>query len=458
MGGDANIVTRAGTIASAAGDVRGAADKNRDAIAKSRGAMADGRNLTGDRRHDSVRAANRRRAAENALLDALLLPHDTRSDSVGAEGQTLLMKALQRLERQEDIQAVVAWALEPDGRPTVMAALPANAATRIQPTLESYRALAGLERVQRLSDSGLGAELTALHARGVTAAAPIPGLGTRPAAVLLVYPVRPGRALRPRSVAVLGEVASKLTNTLSTSMALDRMARLDDAVRQLDRLATLGGLVAEIVHEIRNPLVSVKTFLQLLPERLDDPEFHQDFRSVVSDEVSRLERMLDDLLQHARPTTPSAVGDEARIEEAIETTLQLLTYRCRERGVELETNIRADLPALGLSQDALRQLLLNLLLNATQVTPEGGRILISADWSAQTANHVEIRVEDEGPGLDAGLRERIFEPFWTTRGEGAGGLGLAICKRIIEEANGSIEVGDRHEGGTCFRVELPLSR
>jgi len=458
MGGDANIVTRTGTTASSAGDARGSVQKNRGAAAQSRDAMNDGRNLTGDRRHDSERASNRRRAAEDALLDALLLPHEARVDAVGAAGQTLLMKALVRLERQEDIQAIVAWALEADGRPIVMAALPANAATRIQPTLELYRALAGLERVQRLTDSGLGRELSTLRARGVAAAAPIPGLGAMPAAVLLVYPAKPGRALRPRSVAILGEVASKLTNTLSTSMALDRMTRLDGAVRRLDRLATLGGLVAEIVHEIRNPLVSVKTFLQLLPERLDDPEFHHDFRSVVSDEVSRLERMLDDLLQHARPSTPAPIDGEARIEEAIETTLQLLTYRCRERGIELETTIRSDLPALGLAQDALRQLLLNLLLNATQVTPEAGRILISADWSAQTANHVQIRVEDEGPGLDAGLRERIFEPFWTTRDAGAGGLGLAICKRIVEEANGVIEVSNRQEGGACFRIELPLAR
>lgn len=457
MGGDANIVTRAGTLASSVHIARGAAEKSRNEV-DPRDSLTDDRSAIGDRRHDSVRASNRRRAAEEALLDALLLPREPGAEAVGAEGQTLLMKALHRLERQEDIQAVVAWSLGSDGQPTVMAAHPADSATRIQPTLDVYRALTGLERVQRLTDSGLGRELTSLAARGVTAAAPIPGLGETPAAVLLVYPVKPGRALRPRTIAVLAEVASKLTNSLCTSMALDRMSRLDGAVRRIDRLATLGGLVSEIVHEIRNPLVSVKTFLQLLPERLDDPEFHQDFRAVVSDEVSRLERMLDDLLRHARPSTPAPVDGQALIDDAVETTLQLLTYRCRERGIELETAIRPDLPALGLSPDALRQLLLNLLLNATQVTPRGGRIYVSADWSAATANHIEFRIEDEGPGLDARIRERIFEPFWTTRDQGAGGLGLAICKRIVEEASGSIEVDDREGGGACFRVELPLSR
>jgi signal transduction histidine kinase len=405
-----------------------------------------------------VRATHRRRAAEVALLDALLLPNDPRVEAVGMEGQTLLMKALQRLERQEDVAAAIAWTLDPDGSPTVMAAQPADAATRIEPKVTLYRALASLERVQRLTDSGLVDELSALGSRGVSAAAPIAGLGSTPAAMLLVFATKSGRPLRPRTIAVLSEVASKLANTLSTRIALERMAQLDGAVQRLDRLAALGGLVSEIVHEIRNPLVSVKTFLQLLPERLDDPDFHQDFRSVVSEEVARLERMLDELLRHARPASPPAHEDEARLVEAIETTFQLMTYRCRERGIEFETQLRPELPALGLSQDALRQLLLNFLLNATEVTPAGGKILIAADWSRETANHVEIRVEDEGPGLAPGLRERIFEPFWTTREEGTGGLGLAICKRIIDEADGTIEVEDGHSGGACFRIELPIAR
>ena len=442
MGGDANIVTRAGTTASTVAD----------------DARAPASDLgPGDRRGTSLRASTRRRAAEDALLDALLLPADPQIEAVGSSGQTLLMKALQRLERQDDIAATVAWALEPDGRPIVIAAQPADAATRIQPTVDAFRALATLERVQRLTDTGLGRELAELAAQGVSAAAPIPGLGSMPSAILLVYPRKVGRTLRPRSVAILGEVASKLANTLSTSMALDRISQLDGAVRHLDRMATLGGLVSEIVHEIRNPLVSVKTFLQLLPERLEDPEFHQDFREVVSDEVSRLERMLDDLLRHARPTTPAPVDAEAGIADAIETTLQLLTYRCRERGVSLETAIRPELPALGVSQDALRQLLLNLMLNATKVTPSGGRILVSADWSRETANHIELRVEDDGPGLDPGVGERLFEPFWTSRAEGAGGLGLAICKRIAEDSGGRIFAENRKQGGACVRVELPIA-
>ncbi len=412
--------------------------------------------LTEDRRRQSRRARDRRRAAEDALLDALLLPHDPPAESVGSAGQTLLSKALLRLERQEGVDAAVAWAAEPGGEPKVLAAHPAHAAGRIHPTPELYDALMRLERVQRLSDGELGVELTALAARGVSAVAPIKGLGATPSAVLLIYSKRPGRPLRPRTIAVLAEVAANLSRSMSTQLAVDRLGRLDDAVQQLDRLASLGGLVSEIVHEIRNPLVSVKTFLQLLPERLDDPEFHQDFRNIVSNEVQRLERMLDDLLRHARPNRTPTIGEGARVSETIHTTLQLLTYRCRERGIALETEIRSELPALALSEDALRQLLMNLLLNATEVTPKGGRILLRVDWSRDQANHLELEVKDDGPGIDPSFANQIFEPFWTTRSESAGGLGLAICKRIVDEAGGAIEARNRRDGGACFRVELPI--
>jgi signal transduction histidine kinase len=195
-----------------------------------------------------------------------------------------------------------------------------------------------------------------------------------------------------------------------------------------------------------------------LPDRKNDPEFHEDFRMVVNDEVRRLERMLDDLLRHARPSAAADPGEGAQLGEAIETTLQLLSYRSRERGVELETRIAPNLPALALSEDGLRQLLLNLLLNATEVTPEGGTITLSADWSRDEMNHLELRVEDAGPGIDPSERGRIFEPFWTSRNESAGGLGLAICKRIVEEAGGAISVEEAPTGGACFRVELEIAR
>jgi signal transduction histidine kinase len=391
------------------------------------------------------------------LVDALLLPRRGPGEGVGTEAQALLVQALMRLGRQEGVGAAVAWALGREDEPLVLAAHPSSEARRIEPSGRLFDALGELGRVARLSDAHPRPELAALAARGVSAVAPIEGFGSRPAAVVLIFAEVPGRPLRPRAMAVLDEVTRKLGETMTTNLALARLERLDAHVRQLDRLATLGGLVAEIVHEVRNPLVSVKTFLQLLPDRLEDPEFHEGFRSLVGEEVQRLERMLDDLLRHARPASAAEPGDGGRLDAAIPTIQQLLAYRCRERGVELITQITADLPPLGLSEDALRQLLLNLLLNATEVTPEGDTIQLSADWSSEEPNHVELCIEDSGPGIDPALRAHVFEPFWTSRSEGVGGLGLAICKRIVEEAGGSIRLasgpGDR---GASFRITLPI--
>ncbi|HPG25477.1 MAG TPA: ATP-binding protein [Myxococcota bacterium] len=418
------------------------------------------RPVAGDRRGESRRAIDRRRAAEDALLDALLLPRDAQGDTVGSEGQTLLMNGLRRLSRQDGVAAAVAWSEVPDQEPRVLGALPGSAAHRIRPTRALYEALAGLERVQRLNEGDLGPELNALGVRGVAAAAPVAGLGATPAAVLLVFSARPTRGLRPRTIAVLGEVAADLSKSLSTTLAVDRLVRLDGAVRRLDRLSALGGVVSEIVHEIRNPLVSVKTFLQLLPDRLDDPDFHGEFREIVTEEVRRLERLLDDLLAHARPKVRPRSGDEgARVVDTIGTTLQLIRYRCRERGIELSTELRDGLPAVAVGEDALRQLLLNLLLNATEATSEGGSIRLRADWSEDAINHVVIEVADDGPGIAPDAAAHVFEPFWTSRENGVGGLGLAICKRIVDEAGGRITVGpDAKSGGACFRVDLPITR
>lgn len=410
----------------------------------------------GDRRHDTPQATSRRRAAEDALLDAVLLPHNAETASIGTPGQAILMRGLERVQRQAGVGGVIAWTLGQDGIPRVLAAHPGRFATRIPPNRDTYLALATHSDVFRLTDGDLPVSLMPLAMHGVTAAAPILGSTSTPAAVLLVFSKHSGRALRPRTIAVIGEVAKNLASSLSTHLTLDRLGKLDAAVARLDRLAALGGLVSEIVHEIRNPLVSVKTFLQLLPERLEDPEFHGDFRELVADEVSRLERMLSDLLQHARPQTEAPAGEGAQIADSIETTLQLLTYRCRERGVELETKIAGDLPAAGMSDDALRQLLLNLLLNATEVTPTGGRVRLIADWSPHEVNHLELFVEDEGPGIDPNTKSQLFNPFWTTRSDGAGGLGLAICKRIVEEAGGTIEVSNNSRGGATFRVALKI--
>jgi signal transduction histidine kinase len=204
---------------------------------------------------------------------------------------------------------------------------------------------------------------------------------------------------------------------------------------------------------VRNPLVSVKTFLQLLPERRDDPEFLTRFFDVVTDEVARMERLLDTVLAHARPqaAVSNPASDSARV---IATVVDLLRHRAQARGVAVTSETEAGLPAVAVSEDRLRQVLLNLAMNAIDATPEDGTVRLAA---RSAGDGVELVVSDEGPGIPEDSRTRVFEPFFSGRSDRPGGLGLAICRRIAEEAGGSIRVADGRTGGAEFCVNLPTA-
>jgi len=264
--------------------------------------------------------------------------------------------------------------------------------------------------------------------------------------------------VRPRTKARLDALAESFQAPLERDRTVTRMSELDDAVKRLDRLALLGSLVAEVIHEVRNPLVSIKTFLELLPDCLDDPEFHDAFRGLVLDEVFRLERLLDEVLAHARPGPVGERPEDADVGTALAALEQLLAHRAREAGVSL-TAIPAE-PSFGaaaLSPDALRQILLNLCVNAIEACREGGDVRVSVRRRSRNkgVDHVEIWVEDDGPGIAEVDRELVFEPFHSDRSETPGGLGLAISRRLAEDAGGRLFVAQGTDGGARFVLRLP---
>ena len=248
--------------------------------------------------------------------------------------------------------------------------------------------------------------------------------------------------------------ADALASPLAAALAVGRLAQLDTEVRRLDRLAALGALAAEVAHEIRNPLVTLQTFVQLLPERREDPEFLERYLEVVSDELRRMNRLLDLLVEHAQPPGPVVAMDHARVEPALASLAELLRQRALVRGIALHFDSAPDLPSVVLGGDALHQVLINLAQNALDATPEGGRVDVTAHC---TGPAVELCVRDQGPGIDSSQRERIFEPFYSTRSDRPGGIGLAITRRLVEEAGGHIEVEENASGGSCFRVWVPVA-
>lgn len=223
-------------------------------------------------------------------------------------------------------------------------------------------------------------------------------------------------------------------------------------LQQLARLAAVGELLAEVVHELRNGLVSIKTFVQLLPEHRDDPEFESRFREVTSEEFDRIERLLGAVLDQAAGNRTSRESQSADPSAAVESVAALLKLRADKLGVSLRNDCHAG-GLLGIDDDALRQVLLNLVLNALSVSERGDEVCVVSERRGAL---FEIRVEDEGPGVRRGDRERIFEPFFSTRSESAGGLGLAISRSLVEDAGGTLTVRERPGGGSCFRVRLPL--
>lgn len=379
--------------------------------------------------------------------------------------QSLLAGALNRLAETTSSARACAWARRPGGEPYVIAANYRDATSPESPDADSLAALEPLWSSERPID--LGAEdgssaLTKLAVRhGMSCAMPLVSSGgERIAMLLLGSPDDPPGRVRPRTLAALGAAVQRLQVPAAAANALARLSALDAEVCRLDRLAVLGDLLAEVAHEIRNPLVSVKTFLHLLPEHLEDPEFQGEFRSVVLDELQRMERMLDTLLEHARPAVnrvPSeALHTAADFESVLASLFRLLEQRAAERNVELVSEI--DVPAhdddytIAIGEDALRQILLNLILNALEAAPAASRVTLTCRG---LVDGVEFSVADEGPGIPEALRGRLFEPFFSTREDRVGGLGLAITKKLIEGAGGTIRVRDATGGGARFCVSLP---
>jgi signal transduction histidine kinase len=401
----------------------------------------------------------------SALIDAIFPESgaDASWREAGADLQSLLSGAVRDLARRTAAGQVCAWLRHDDGPIWLAAAHQHEDAPAPVPDAETFRALQALERASDLGLRGAAPAAARFAAEsGLAAAVALTPSGERrgrPALGVLAVgsPEDPPGRVRPRTLAQLEQSAAELAGPLATADALTRIGQLDADVRWLDRRAALGELVAEVVHEIRNPLVSVKTFLQLLPSRLDDAEFLEDFRQVVVDEMVRLERLLDSVLRHAGPGQDESPEPTANVRDVFETTLQLLGHRAREGRVALAQSAEPS-AEVALGRDALRQVLLNLTLNALDVTPAGGAVSLQARAvDAADGRWIEIQVVDGGAGVAEAERERIFDAFYSTRGERPGGLGLAITRRLVEEAGGQIRVEAGRDGGSSMALRLPAA-
>ncbi|MEK6560460.1 MAG: ATP-binding protein [Nitrospirota bacterium] len=222
-----------------------------------------------------------------------------------------------------------------------------------------------------------------------------------------------------------------------------------------ERLASLGYVAAGLAHEIKNPLVSIKTLAQLLPERFDDAEFREQFTSITISEIDRIVCIVSDLLNFAKSSEPEFA--QVDIRKLIDEVILLLSVRTDESGIVVVKRFPEHISSVYGDKAQLKQVLLNLLLNSLEAAQKGGAITVSLT----TGNHglevenIIIIITDTGTGIESENLIHIFEPFFTTKGKGTG-LGLSICKRIVSRHGGNIFVDSVHKQGTTVTVELPV--
>jgi len=226
--------------------------------------------------------------------------------------------------------------------------------------------------------------------------------------------------------------------------------------QQAEHLALIRVLSAGMAHEIRNPLVAIRTFAELLPSRWEDADFRVNFLATAHAEIERIERLLTDLLMLSKPA--DAVAEKIDVDGVCEGVVRTMSPRAEARGVELVTELQTDGRQPVGDKSRLHQALLNLVTNAVEAEPQSGLVRITTREAVDRERDpiVVISVHNANSHIAEGQLEEIFKPFYSRRSGGTG-LGLAICQTIIQEHNGVIRVQSDPDNGTEFVVELPLN-
>lgn len=228
-----------------------------------------------------------------------------------------------------------------------------------------------------------------------------------------------------------------------------RLNSAEAAVMQAARLAAVGQLAASVAHEINNPLYATRNALYLLEDDLPGELRHSPFLAIARDELARIARVIERMRDFYRPTRGEMEPHD--INQALEATLELAGLNLRHTAVQIIFTPAADLPPVVCDLDQLRQVFLNLMLNAIDAMPDGGTLTVRT-IAGSTVALIEVR--DTGIGIPEAVRARLFEPFFTNKPNGTG-LGLSISAHIVTQHGGQIEVESQEGQGSLFRVILP---
>ncbi len=274
-----------------------------------------------------------------------------------------------------------------------------------------------------------------------------------------------GTFARASSATFRGQ-GGELLGALMVVTDITALKRLELQIRRSDRLASLGTLSAGMAHEIKNPLVSIKTFAQLLPERYHESDFRETFSGLIVHEIDRIDSLVNQLLRFARPAKPLLRPMHAH--EILEKTLRLVQHRLYQKEINVTRKLGAPVDTIRADGDQMEQVFLNFFLNAMDAMKRGGELTVSTETrsgeslvthllprDAERNEALHISIRDTGEGIKKEDIARVFDPFFTTKDFGTG-LGLSVVHGIIEEHGGQIEVESELAKGTSFHIFLPL--
>ena len=234
---------------------------------------------------------------------------------------------------------------------------------------------------------------------------------------------------------------------------ISQLERTQAQLVQSEKLASIGEMAAAVAHGLRNPLASLRAAAQVVRHHPESPSSGEHLDAII-EEVDRLDRRISHLLSFSRPA-PFRPTSES-VSRLVEGLLPTFSEQLRERGVKLEVEIPPTLPEVRVDPMQVEQVLVELVSNALDAMPAGGRLRIGAALSEATAgSEIAIEVADTGSGIPDNVLPSVCEPFFTTRADGTG-LGLAIAKRYIEQNGGRLEITSR-PGSTTVRVRLPAA-
>ncbi|MBT3256861.1 MAG: GAF domain-containing protein [Deltaproteobacteria bacterium] len=241
---------------------------------------------------------------------------------------------------------------------------------------------------------------------------------------------------------------------------MDELKRSHALLSRAERFSFLGNLAARLAHEIKNPMTAIGTFLQLLPQKFDDREFREEFHKVALEETSRVNNLINELLDLVK--TRKTHFEFNHIHELVDKMILLVSPESNAKKIEVVRQYSSNICQIWMDSEKIKEVVLNLLSNAVEFTPENGKIEISTKKlpAADGMGNIRIEIRDNGAGIPESMLDKVFDPYFTTKHKSClhkgTGLGLSIVHKNMQDHSGTVEVKSSLNVGTSFIMTLPL--